>query len=92
MKNVRVKINSSGARALLRSPEVVADLSARGDRVLSQAEALAPVASGRFRDSLDRIVQVRNDRAVVRVGSDLDYARVIEANHGVLVRSLGGGS
>lgn len=92
MKNVRVKINSSGARALLNSSGVAADLRARGQRVLSAAQSLAPVESGAYRDGLSVQVGPAGGRVAARVGSSADHAPIVEANLGVLVRALNGGA
>jgi hypothetical protein len=83
----RVIIHGPAIRALLNSPGVRADLEARGDRVLAAAQASAPVESGRYRESLT-VWSDTTDRAVVRVGSELDYAPAVEAATGNLARAL----
>jgi hypothetical protein len=71
-------LNSDVARAALQGP---------AQTVLAHAKATAPVDSGAYRDSL-RIVEDHTDRIVLRVGSSLDYANVIQANTGHLARSI----
>ena len=90
MADIKVKLNSRGMGALLKSSDVRAGLTDRAERVLSAAKASAPVASGAYRDSL-HIVQVTTDRAVVRVASNAPHAFVVEANTGCLARSLDAG-
>ena len=90
MASTRIKLNSAGIAALLKSSDVRADLTARGERVLSSAQSSAPVASGAYRDSL-RVVQDTTDRAVVRVAANVPHAYVVEANHGTLARALDAG-
>lgn len=90
MASTRVKLNSRGVAALLKSSGVRADLTARGQRVLSAAQSSAPVASGAYRDGL-HIVQDTTDRAVVRVAGATDHDLVVEANTGNLARALDAG-
>lgn len=86
-RKVRIDIHDRAIRALLQSGGVRADLLSRGQRVLSAAQGGAPVESGDLRDSLS-VWEDTTDRAVVRVGSDLDYAPLIAANTGFLSRAL----
>ena len=90
MASTRIKLNSAGIAALLKSADVRADLTARGERVLSSAQSSAPVASGAYRASL-RVIQDTTDRAVVRVAANVPHAYVVEANHGTLARALDAG-
>jgi hypothetical protein len=84
-----VKLNGGGVRALLKSSEVRNYLTTKGERALAAAQASAPVATGRYRDSL-HLNQGTTDRAAVRVTTDVPYAMAVEAKHGVLARSLRG--
>lgn len=84
----RVKMNSAGIKELLNSPGVRAELTKHAGAVLSEAQANAPVGeTGDYMASL-HIKQDTTDRAVVRVGSDVAYARVVEARTGNLSRAL----
>lgn len=87
MADVRVRLNSSGMAALLRSDGVRAILRAKAAPILSRAQATAPVDSGDYRASL-RMWDDTTDRAVVRVGSSVPYAAVVQANTGHLSRTL----
>lgn len=66
---------------------VEAMLESAAQGALSAAQANAPVRSGAYRDSL-HIETDHTDRMVKRVVADVDYAMVVEANTGVLARSL----
>ena len=87
MASSNFRMSSGGARELLNSSGVRADLTDRAGAVLSTAQSNAPVASGEYRASL-QIVQSTTDRAVVRVASDADHAMIVEANTGNLARAL----
>lgn len=60
------------------------------EATLARAKADAPVRTGAYRNSL-KIVNDTTDRAVVRVGSSLPYAGLVEALTGNLARALNGG-
>jgi hypothetical protein len=85
--SVRFVLNPRGIREMLNEDFVRSDLTKRGERVLSQAQAGEP-------DYSYHIEQAKTDRAVVRVGSDDPEAIYAELNSGNLVRALdaGGGS
>lgn len=87
MASTRVKLNSPGMAALLKSSDVRAFVTDRAEQVLAAAQDAAPVASGEYRDSL-HLVQDTTDRAVTRVASDAPHAYVVEANTGNLARAL----
>jgi hypothetical protein len=88
MATVRVRLNKRGMTELLSSPEVVADLLERGDRVVDRARGLAPVNTGAYRDGLAASQEQHPSRAVVHVGSDVPYASLVEATHRTLGRSI----
>jgi hypothetical protein len=83
----RITLNSAGMRALLHDEGVRAMLTARMGRVLAQAKATAPVATGAYRDSL-HLEQDTTDRAVVRVASGTDHGILVESKTGNLARAL----
>lgn len=87
MATGNVKLNHSGVAALLKSAAIRAVLEAPARAALARMQASAPVKSGAYRGSL-RIWDDTTDRAVKRVGSDLDYAAAVEANTGNMARSL----
>lgn len=84
---VRVKLNSKGVVALLKSDEVRDMLTKRAERVLAAAQASAPVVSGNYRSGL-KIIQDTTDRAAVRVAGTAPHSHLVEANHGTLARAL----
>lgn len=87
MARAKVTLNSGGMRALLNDPGVAADLARRISPVLNAAKAVAPVASGAYRDSL-HIEAAVTDRVVARVVADVPYAVGVEAQTGNLARAL----
>lgn len=89
-KGIRVKLNSGGMSDLLKSDEVRDALTARAERVLSAAQASAPVKTGNYRDGL-RIIQDTTDRAVVRVAGTAPHSHLVEAQSGTLARALDAG-
>lgn len=84
---IRVVLDRAGVRELLRSQQVRDILDPPARAVLAEAQRTARVESGRYRDSL-HIEDDTTDRAVKRIGSDLDYAIVREAEDGTLTRAL----
>ena len=89
MARAKVILNRSGMHELLTSPQVAAELEERAGRVLSAAQASAPVVSGAYRDSLRVEVVQHPSRVVARVVAGVGYGMAVEARHGVLVRALG---
>ena len=87
MARARIQLDSDGIEELLHSDSVRAELTARAERALAQAQSTAPVATGDYRDSL-HIEQATTDRAVVRVVADVPYAWAVEAETGNLSRAL----
>lgn len=84
----KAKLNHTEIGAWLRSGEMAAAMMAEAEPVLARAQAGAPVRTGEYRDSLRAWVD-HTDRAVARVGSDVDHALAVEAETGNLVRALG---
>ena len=87
MSSIRLTLNHGGIAELLKSDGVRAELTRRAERVLSAAEASAPVVTGEYRSSL-HIEQHTTSRAAVRVVSDSDHALVVESKTGNLARAL----
>lgn len=80
-----VRYDSAALNDLLRSPRgpVAGDLLRRGRAVESRAKVLAPVDRGRLRSSITHeLVTVRGD-LVVRVGSNVAYARFVHEGTGI---------
>ncbi len=88
LSTVKVKISSPAIGALLKSAPIRGAVRPHAEQVLSAAEASAPVASGAYKAGLT-IMSDTTDRAVERVGSTVDYAGVVEARTGNLLRALG---
>jgi hypothetical protein len=76
-KKVRIKLNSAGARDLLRSPEIAADIDDRTRRIAEAAggspdfEASVVVGTNRVHGSVNTATQAgreaeANDRALTR--------------------------
>lgn len=83
----RVKLNSPGMAALLKSGEVRAFVTERAERVLAAAKADPHDDTGAYEAGL-RIEQATTDRAVVRVVSGDFKGHILEAKYGILSRSL----
>lgn len=84
---MRLKLDHAGMRAMLKSEGVRSALTERAQRVLSAAQAAAPVKTGAYRDGL-HIEQGTTDRAVTRVVGGTDHDSAVEANTGNLLRAL----
>lgn len=83
----RVKLNSPGMAALLKSSEVRAFITERAERVLAAAKADPHDDTGAYENGL-HLEQATTDRAVVRVVSGDFKGHIMEANYGVLSRAL----
>jgi hypothetical protein len=88
MANVRIELNKGGIKAILKSPEVAAELHRRAERAASAARASAPVDTGAYKASIEVVDEVHKDRVVSKVVADVGYAMTVEANTGNLARSL----
>jgi len=88
MANVRIELNKSGIKALLKSPEVAAELHRRAERAASAARASAPVDTGTYKASIEVVDEVHKDRVVSKVVADVGYAMFVEATSGNLARAL----
>lgn len=87
-RGVRIDLEPSGMRELLKSAGVKAELQRRGERVLAAARAAAPVDTGAYKASLRLEVDEHPTRAAVHVGASVDYGMEVEADHGTLSRAL----
>jgi hypothetical protein len=90
---VKVRFHPEAFVEILNSPGVGEDLKARGERMLAQARATAPVVTGTYRDSLELVVE-HTDRVRIKVQSTVPYGLKVEAEHGTLARAVdaGGGA
>jgi hypothetical protein len=82
VKKIRVKMNSKGARAILRSAEVQADTERRG-------RAIAAAAGGEPDFEVETQVGANRVRTSVRTATQ--KAREAEANQRALTRALDAG-
>lgn len=87
MASARIKLNSPGMAALLKSGEVRAFVTERAERVLAAAQADPHDDTGAYEAGL-HIEQDTTDRAVVRVVSGDFKGHILEANYGILSRAL----
>ena len=90
MAKVRVKINSNGAVALMRSSEVLSDLMARGEAIAKSANAMASP------DDMDNDAYMADGensgtRAKVRVFTSSPHGIRNNNKHNTLLKSLDAG-
>lgn len=85
-KNVRVKMNSAGAKALMNSPEIQADLLKRANRIKAAADGMA---SGKY----EADVQPGKVRAHAMVKTPNGDFRTMasQRKHNTLLKSLDAG-
>lgn len=81
--------NKAGLRSILRSDRMREALVPIAGRVAGRARGFAPVASGRYRDSIRVVPDLHKTRWVVHVGAHVPYALDVEARHATLRKSLG---
>lgn len=80
-----VRYNAGAIDALLRSPRgpVAGDLLRRGRAVESRAKVLCPVDRGRLRSSITHELVSTGRDLVVRIGTNVEYARDVHDGTGV---------
>lgn len=83
----KVKLNSPGIAALLKSNEVRGILTPYAERVLAAAQADPHDDSGEYEAGL-HIENDTTDRAVVRVVSGDWKGHILESKYGILSRAL----
>lgn len=87
MTRLRVILDHKGMDALLKSESVRADLTRRAEKVLAVAKADPHDDTHAYEHGL-HIEQGTTDRAVVRVVSGDFKGHILEAEYGILARSL----
>lgn len=88
MARTRVELNSAAIQKMLDGGNGIReDLQQRAQAVLAQAESIAPVKTGNYRDGL-QVVEEHTDRVVFRVGSKAPHAHLVEAQSGVMAKAL----
>lgn len=86
MAKVRYKrLSQSDVKKALGGPQgpIYADLARRGQRVVNQAKRLAPVDNGTLRNSITMELLTRGGRPLVRVGTNVKYARYVHDGTGL---------
>lgn len=83
-----VRLNHAGMAALLHSPGVRADLSARAERVAEAARSAAPVDTGAYKASIRVLIEDHPTRVAAHVSAGVRYAHLVESRLGVLARAL----
>lgn len=84
----RLRLNSRGIQSYLDGAGGVDSLlRARAERVLAAAQADPHDDTGAYEHSL-HIEEAHTDRLVMRVVAGVSYSHVLEANYGILARSL----
>jgi hypothetical protein len=81
----RVELHRHNIAALLTGPAgpVVRRMATYGRRTVNDAKRTAPVDKGTYRASLQYVIEVRGNAVILRVGSDLHYARYIAEGTGI---------
>lgn len=81
----RVELHRQNIREVLAGPAgpVVRRLATYGRRTINDAKRTAPVDKGIYRASLQYVIEVRGQVVILRVGSDLHYARYIAQGTGI---------
>lgn len=88
MARPKVTLDRGGVRELLSSAGVRGALGVQADAVREAAVRSAPVATGEYRDGIER-ASVTTDRAVERVVATAPHSNLVEARTGNLARALG---
>jgi hypothetical protein len=89
MPAAKIVPNGRGILAMLHEGWVASMVESRAQRVAAAARASAPVGeTGNYQASIHVTVESHPERVVAHVGSDVDYAMIVEANTGNLARAL----
>lgn len=83
-------LNPVGVVALLKSPELAAEMQHRVDQVAETAKQTAPVISGDYRDSITAGTFDDGDRTSGYVRADVPYACNVEVRDRTLGKALSG--
>lgn len=88
----KVKLNRAGVGAMLKSPEMAAEMLRRAEAVAAAARASAPVDSGEYQAGI-HAESVTTDRAVGRAIASAPHSAIVEAktrNLGSAIDAAGG--
>ncbi len=91
MGSVKVRVNSAGARAVLTSPGVLADVGRRGEAVASAACAMASSPDGHHGPPFASDARNGMNRARAVVSTATEHGRYANAKHDALLRALSAG-
>lgn len=83
-----VRLINRGMSDLVNERGIREHLMPIAERIADAARASAPVATGRYRDSI-HVEASSTDRSVVRVVADAPHAMLVESRTGNLSRALG---
>lgn len=87
--SVEFKLNYAGIGELLKSPELAAALAEHAKVIEEQAKQIAPVETGRYRDSIESGLFAEKDRTSAYVAATVPYAINVEVHDRVLGHALG---
>lgn len=87
MAGVRIKLDSRGMGAVLKSDEMRPPLRAVAERWAETARSTAPVDTGEYRDSI-KVISATTDRAVERVITTAPHGLLVETKTGNLKRAM----
>lgn len=88
MAKAKVKLNSAGVVDIFNQ-WADNDGARRAERVAAQAQSIAPVRSGAYRDSITVTRETHGKgRPVFHVGPSVAYGWEIEARMGIMARAL----
>lgn len=89
-KGVRVKINHSGAQAVLKSPEVARKLDSMGQAIMNAANGRAPEHGYTEQEPFAMDSGV-SDRAYATVYTRTNLGKAMQAKHGTLTQAIDAG-
>ena len=89
MPKAKVKWNFAQAgEILLRGPEIEADMKARGEAVLQEAQATSPFKEGDYEESLWTTTDDDGTRVKALVLTDSEYGQVVQVRTNHLAKAL----
>ena len=91
MGSVKVRVKSAGARAVLTSPGVLADVGKRGEAVAAAACAMASSPDGHGRPPFESDAANGANRARAVVATATKHGMYATAKHDALIKALSAG-
>ena len=89
-RGIRVEINSSGAQAILKSPEVAKKLESMGKAIMDAANDQAP-EHGYTEQEPFAMESGTSDRAFVNVYARTELGKRMQAKHSTLTQAMDAG-